>query len=89
MVRAPTTVDTQGGAAALHRLQQHWCKVASARLSTPAEHELLAYNVVSVSHADLARINDKLRMTFREIRSIVAASQPEQVAAVREFLLAP
>jgi len=82
VVRAPTTVDTQGGSEALHRLKQHWCQVASARLCAPAERELFAYNVVSVSRADLERIRDKLRMTFREIRSIVAASEPEQVAAV-------
>jgi hypothetical protein len=42
----------------------------------------LAYNVVSVSRAELQLINDRLRMTFRDIRSIVAASKPEQVAAV-------
>ena len=82
VVRGPTTVDTQGGSEALHRLKQHWCRVASARLCAPAEQELFAYNVVSVSRADLDRINEKLRMTFREIRSIVAASKPEQVAAV-------
>jgi len=82
VVRGPTTVDTQGGAEALHRLKQHWCHVASSRLTAPTEGELFAYNVVSVSRADLALIQDKLRMTFRDIRSIVAASQPEQVAAV-------
>jgi transcriptional regulator with XRE-family HTH domain len=82
VVRAPSTVDTQGGSAALHRLKQHWCAVASGRLPAPAPGELFAYNVVSVSRADLELIREKLRMAFREIRSIVAASQPEQVAAV-------
>lgn len=81
-VRGPTTVDTQGGARALHRLKQHWCSVASSRLCEPAPAELFAYNVVSVSRADLALIREKLRMTFRDIRSVVAASRPEQVAAV-------
>ena len=81
-VRGRTTVDTHGGSEALHRLKRHWCNVASARLSTPAESELFAYNVVSVSKADLLAIREKLSMTFRDIRSIVAASEPEQVAAV-------
>lgn len=81
-VRSTSTVDTQGGAAALHRLKQHWCSVASARLPAPGKGELFAYNVVSVSRADLERIHEKLRMTFRDIRSTVAASQPEEVAAV-------
>jgi transcriptional regulator with XRE-family HTH domain len=81
-VRGRTTVDTRGGSEALHRVKRHWCEVASTRLSAPGDDELFAYNVVSVSHADLQLINDKLRMTFREIRSIVAASKPEEVAAV-------
>ncbi|MEY2931731.1 MAG: Family ership, partial [Pseudomonadota bacterium] len=81
-VRGTSTVDTQGGREALHRLKQHWCSVASARLLAPGGSELFAYNVVSVSRADLERIGEKLRMTFRDIRSTVAASQPEEVAAV-------
>ena len=74
--------EPRGGSDALHRVKRHWCEVASARLSAPGDNELFAYNVVSVSRADLQVINDKLRMTFRDIRSIVAASKPEQVAAV-------
>lgn len=81
-VRGPTTVDTRGGAAALHRLKRHWCQVASDRLPAPREDELFAYNVISVSRSDLQLIREKLSMTFRDIRSIVAASKPEQVAAV-------
>ncbi len=81
-VRSSSTVDTQGGQAALHHLKQHWCAVASQRLPAPGPSELFAYNVVSVSRADLERIREKLRMTFRDIRSTVAASQPEEVAAV-------
>ena len=82
VVRGPTTVDTRGGAEALYRLKRHWCKVASDRLSAPCEDELFAYNVISVSRADLQLIREKLSMTFRDIRSMVAASKPEQVAAV-------
>lgn len=82
VVRGSSTVDTQGGQQALHRLKQHWCRVASARLPTPGADELFAYNVVSVSRADLERIRERLRMTFRDVRSLVAASQPEEVAAV-------
>lgn len=82
VVRGSTTVDTQGGAALFHRLKRHWCEVASDRLSTPRDSELFAYNVVSVSRADLQVIQERLRSAFRDIRSIVAASQPEEVAAV-------
>ncbi len=82
LVHAPISVDTQGGAGALHRVKRHWCEVASARLGAPRESELFAYNVMSVSRADLAQIQERLRLAFREIRAIVAASSPEEVAAV-------
>jgi DNA-binding transcriptional regulator YiaG len=82
LVHAPMSVDTQGGAGALHRVKRHWCQVASARLDAPRESELFAYNVMSVSRADLAQIQERLRLAFREIRAIVAASSPEEVAAV-------
>jgi len=82
VVRGATTVDTQGGAALSHRLKRHWCEVASDRLSVPRDSELFAYNVVSVSRADLQVIQERLRSAFRDIRSIVAASQPEEAAAV-------
>jgi DNA-binding transcriptional regulator YiaG len=82
LVRAAISVDTQGGAGALHRVKRHWCEVASARLDSPRESELFAYNVMSVSRADLAQIQERLRLAFREIRAIVAASSPEEVAAV-------
>ena len=81
-MRNSSSADTQGGLEALHRLKQHWCSVASARLRAPDNSELFAYNVVSVSRADLERIREKLRMTSRDIRSTVAASQPEEAAAV-------
>jgi transcriptional regulator with XRE-family HTH domain len=81
------SVDTQGGAGALHRIKQHWCRVAGERLATPAADELFAYNVVSVSRADLVVIRERLRGVFREIRTIVAASSPEEVAAVMNLHL--
>lgn len=82
VVRGTPAVDTQGGAALSHRLKRHWCRVASDRLSTPRAGELFAYNVVSVSRADLSVIQERLRSAFRDIRSIVASSQPEEVAAL-------
>lgn len=86
-VYAPISVDTQGGAGALHRVKQHWCSVASERLATPLPDELFAYNVVSISRCDLDVIRERLRMAFREVRAIVAASKPEQIAAVMNLQL--
>lgn len=82
VVQEQGAVDTQGGKQALHQLKRHWSLVAADRQSAPRELDYLAYNVVSVSAADLARIRERLRVAFRDIRSLVAASQPEQVAAL-------
>jgi transcriptional regulator with XRE-family HTH domain len=81
-VRGATAVDTQGGAEALHRIKQHWCDVARAHLTSPREGEVFAYNVVSISRKDLQTLREKLRSTFRDIRSMVASSHPEEVAAI-------
>ncbi len=78
----PNPVDTRGGKQALHHLKQHWTTVAASRLLDPQPDDLFAYNVMSVSAADLVQIREKLSATFREIRSIVAASAPEQVVAL-------
>ncbi|HYO94164.1 MAG TPA: helix-turn-helix transcriptional regulator [Polyangiaceae bacterium] len=80
--RAATAVDTQGGKQALHALKRHWTQVAAERLQAPAASDFFAYNVVSLSQDDLQQVHEKLRATFREIRSLVAASRPEEVAAV-------
>jgi transcriptional regulator with XRE-family HTH domain len=81
-VKSQLAVDTQGGKQALNRLKQHWTQVAARRLDEPHPDDFFAYNVVSLSAADLEKVRDKLRAAFREIRSLVAASQPEQVAAL-------
>ena len=60
----------------------HWSDVALNRFESRKESDMFAYNVLSVSHRDLTRIRELLRSTYREIRSIVAASEPAEVAAL-------
>jgi transcriptional regulator with XRE-family HTH domain len=81
-VRGASTVDTQGGREALGRLKRHWSAVAAERAQAPRAEDLLAYNVVSVSRRDLELVRNKLRATFRELRSLVATSRPEEVVGV-------
>ena len=81
-VKGQSAVDTKGGQAALFALKHHWSLVAAERALAPKDEDFMAYNVISVSHDDLSRIRELLRRTFREIRTMVAASQPEQVAAL-------
>jgi len=83
MVRSRrSTVDTRGGDRALHNLKRHWTRVAADRLAAPRSEDFFAYSVISLSQADLERVREKLRTTFRELRALVAASEPEEVAAL-------
>jgi transcriptional regulator with XRE-family HTH domain len=82
LVKNQGAVDTQGGKHLLHALKRHWSLVAASRLTAPQASDYFAYNVISVSREDLERIQAKLRATFREIRTLVAGSRPEQVAAL-------
>lgn len=76
------TVDTRGGQEALRSLKQHWSRVATDRIPEGRDTDFFAYNVMSLSRADLAQVRSILTAAFREIRSLVAASQPEEVAAL-------
>lgn len=81
-VEATGTVDTVGGKQPLRRLKQHWSEVAMKRIAAPEKDDLFAYNVASVSRADAQVIRAKLRDVFREIRSLVAASTPEETVVL-------
>ncbi len=81
-VAGTLTVDTRSDPAAVRPLLAHWCAVALARHGRGDATDLFAYNVFSVNHADLARVRELLRSTFRELRTIVAASEPSEVAAL-------
>lgn len=78
----PLSVDTQGGKRSLHALKAHWARVASERASAPLPGDLFAYNVMSISEADLQRVRAMLRATYRDVRAVVAASEPSERAAL-------
>jgi transcriptional regulator with XRE-family HTH domain len=78
----PLTVDTGTDPLAMRRLRHHWARVASARALEPKANDWLAYNLISCNESDLARIRELLTHTFREVRAIVAASEPPQAAAL-------
>jgi transcriptional regulator with XRE-family HTH domain len=81
-VAGELTVDTRADPQAVRQLMAHWSEVALNRFGSRRDTDLFAYNVLSVSRADLRRIRELLRSTYREIRSIVAASQPCETAAL-------
>jgi transcriptional regulator with XRE-family HTH domain len=78
----PLTVDTRGGRRALYSIKQHWARVAAERAAEPLRGDVFGYNVLSVSKPDLARIAELLHATFREIRTIVAGSEPAECVAL-------
>jgi transcriptional regulator with XRE-family HTH domain len=81
-------VDTRGGKAALHALKSHWARVAAERAARPKRTDLFAYNVLSASAGDLDKIRAVLVEAFRDIRTIVAASEPpERVALLNIHLI--
>jgi DNA-binding phage protein len=68
-------------AAGARRLREFWAREAVRRLE--ADPALpFAYNLFSVSHADLERIRALQRSYFRELRAIVATSRPAQAVAL-------
>lgn len=81
-VAGQLTVDTRADPQALRQLMAHWSEVALGRFGQRKDTDLFAYNVLSVSQRDLTRIRELLRSTYREIRSIVAASEPAEAAAL-------
>jgi transcriptional regulator with XRE-family HTH domain len=86
-VTGALTVDTRADPEAVRQLMAHWSEVALGRFGARRKSDLFAYNVLSVSHADLRRIRELLRGAYREIRSIVAASQPCETAALLNLQL--
>ena len=63
-------------------LKAHWATAGLSRIADPKADDIFSYNVCSLSHGDLDRIRGLLRATYREIRSIVAASAPEETVAL-------
>lgn len=84
----PLSVDTRGAKEQVNALLRHWSALGYRRITARKPRDLFSYNVMSCSHADYERIRELLRRTFREMQSIVAASEPtERVALLNLQLL--
>ena len=78
---AALTVDTRRDANRAREAKAWWAKVALDRLEAGAQGTF-SYNLFSVSRADFERIQDLHRAYFRELRRIVAASEPAECIAL-------
>jgi hypothetical protein len=74
-----TTVDTRRDPAAAQRLRRFWSETGNERLrSASAGAAISAYNLFGISRADLPRLFELQRAYFREMRAIIAASEPAE-----------
>jgi Domain of unknown function (DUF4423) len=80
-VRQALTIDTRRDPEATRQLKAWWARVGQERLSAE-KSGVFSYNLFGVSNADLERIEVLQRAYFRELRSIVAESQPVENVAV-------
>jgi transcriptional regulator with XRE-family HTH domain len=87
-LRQVRTVDTRRDAAAEHRVKRWWAELALERLQAP-ESGLFSYNVFAVSDADFARIQELQLAYFRQMRAIIAESEPsERIVLASQQLVA-
>jgi hypothetical protein len=82
------TVDTRREPEAGQRLRRFWAEAAVARIDS-APDGAYAYNLFGVSRADLARLRELQLGYFRELRAIVARSEPVEVVALATMQLVP
>jgi transcriptional regulator with XRE-family HTH domain len=82
-----SAVDTRGDRERVTALLQHWAKVGLERLPARRSEELYAYNVFAVSAADVEQVRQRLSQAFREIRSLVSASEPAERVALLNLQL--
>jgi hypothetical protein len=75
------TVDTRRDAARSREVKAWWAEVALERLRA-GQVGTFSYNLFSVSRKDLERIQELHRSFFRELRRIVAESEPSECIAL-------
>lgn len=77
LLREVMALDTRREPAAEKRVKRWWTELAVSRLAGHSEG-IFSYNVFAVSAEDLRKIEDLYRAYFRQVRSIIAQSQPSE-----------
>jgi transcriptional regulator with XRE-family HTH domain len=86
-IRDALTIDARAEPDGMKRLKAHWASLGFRRATAPHDGDLVSYNVIAVSRADLERIREAHVRYFLEVRSIVANSRPEVAGLVNVQLL--
>ncbi len=76
------TIDTQTHPDAGRILKEHWARAGADRIAAPRERDLLSFNLFACSRSDVDHIRALQRGFYREVRSIVAASERSEVVAL-------
>lgn len=87
-VRGAMAIDTRRDPEAARRLKAWWFEVGTERYRGGAPG-VFSYNLFGVSNADFERLQALQRAYFRELRSIVAQSEPVETVAVVNLQLFP
>lgn len=87
-LRDVMAVDTRRDPAAERKIKRWWSNIALDRLESGVPG-IFSYNVFAVSEKDLATITDLHRAYFRQIRNIIAQSEPSERVVVVSLQLAP
>jgi len=83
IVTRELSIDTRSTPEARRQQRRHWLSALLERARSPHPSDWAAYNVMSLSQADLKVVRERLKSTYRELRSLVSTSQPaEEVAMV-------
>lgn len=81
-VVGPLTVDVRASPQDVAALKQHWTDVARGRLADPGPRDLHSFNLFAVSRADAERVRQLQAAFFREVRALVASSEPSEVVGL-------
>jgi transcriptional regulator with XRE-family HTH domain len=88
MLREILAVDTRRDPEAERRIKRWWAEVGLDRMNDGAPG-VFSYNVFAVSAKDLVTITDLYRAYFRQIRSIIAQSEPSERVVMASLMLVP
>jgi len=87
-LREVLAVDARRDAKSELAAKAWWTSVALDRLGA-GKPGIFSYNVFAVSAADLNRISDLYRAYFRQVRSIIAQSEPSERVVLASLQLLP
>lgn len=82
----PLTLDTRISPGTGRSLVRFWAETGVERMAS-GEHGLFSYNLFTVSERDLTRLRELHLSYFRELRSIVAQSEPSERVVVANVQL--